>query len=231
MRTIDSSNPILITDTRSTASLLSKVLWITTLGFILTAFGAYIGPDTVGLGSFGIFIVFFGLLFAIRYAAQRSTTLGLLLFYLFTVVAGAYVGPVIKMYLHMANGQAIVFEAAMTTAVGMAVMAMIAQIARFNYQRVGSYAIAALWGLMIVVIIAAFFHFMGPAAYSIYCWAGLALFSVLLLVDFMRLRDTPANSSPVFLALSIYLDALNIFLFLLQIFGNSGSNNRRSGRW
>jgi len=42
----------------------------------------------------------------------------------------------------------------------------------------------------------------------------------------MRLRDSPAGTSPVLLAVSIYLDALNIFLFLLQIFG--GGNRRRS---
>jgi len=111
----------------------------------------------------------------------------------------------------------------------MAVMALIAQIANFNYQKVGNYAIAALFGMIIVSIIAGFFHYMGPAAYSLYCWAGLALFSVLLLVDFMRLRDSPANATPVFMALSIYLDALNIFLFLLQIFGNGGG--RRDSKW
>ena len=103
------------------------------------------------------------------------------------------------------------------------------QIATFDYRKVGNYAVAALFGLIIVSFIGMFFHFMGPAAYSLYCWAGLAIFSVLLLVDFMRLRDSPANSSPVFLALSIYLDALNIFLFLLQIFGNGGS--RRDSKW
>jgi len=31
------------------------------------------------------------------------------------------------------------------------------------------------------------------------------------------------------MALSIYLDALNIFLFLLQIFGNG--SNRRDSKW
>ncbi len=225
MQTINATGGIRILDTQATASLLSKVLWITTVGFLFTAFGAYIAPDAAGF-SFGIVILSFVLLFAIRFAAQRSPALGLAMFYLFTVVMGVEVGPLIKMYLHLANGQAIVFDAAMTTALGMAVMALIAQIARFNYQKVGNYAIAALLGLMIVGFISIFFHFLSP---GIYAWAGLAIFSVLLLVDFMRLRDSPANSTPVFMALSIYLDALNIFLFLLQIFGNGGG--RRDSKW
>ena len=228
MQTINATQGIRILDTKASATLLSKVLWITTVGFLFTAFGAYIAPETSGF-SFGIVILSFILLFAIRWAAQRSPALGLAMFYLFTVVMGIEVGPLIKMYLHLANGQQVVFEAAMTTALGMAVMALIAQIARFDYQKVGNYAIAALFGLMIVGFISMFFHFMGPAAYSLYSWAGLAIFSVLLLVDFMRLRDSPANATPVFMALSIYLDALNIFLFLLQIFGNGGG--RRDSKW
>ena len=230
MQTINASQGIRILDSRATASLLSKVLWITTVGFLVTAFGAYLGPDILGgIGYVAVFLFSFVMLFAIRYAAQRSPTLGLVMFYAFTVLMGIEVGPLIKSYLHLANGQTIVFEAAITTALGMAVMAMIAQIAQFNYQKVGAYAGAALFGLIIVGFISMFFHFMGPAAYSIYCWGGLAIFSVLLLVDFMRLRDSPANSTPVFMALSIYLDALNIFLFLLQIFGNG--SNRRDSKW
>jgi len=227
MRTIDASDGIRITDTRSSATLLSKVLWITTVGFVFTAIGAYLSPEILGgISYMFLFVVSLVMMFAIRAATRRSPALGLVMFYAFTMVMGVEVGPLIKMYLHLANGTQIVFEAAMTTAVGMAVMALIAQMVHFDYRRVANYAIAALFGLIIVGVLSAFFHFVSP---GVYAWAGLAIFSVLLLVDFMRLRDTPANSSPVFLALSIYLDALNIFLFLLQIFGNGGG--RRDSKW
>jgi modulator of FtsH protease len=102
-------------------------------------------------------------------------------------------------------------------------MALIAQIAHFDYRRVYNYAIAALFGLLIVGVISAFVHFISP---GVYAWLGLAIFTVLLLLDFMRLRDSDAAASPVMLALSIYLDALNIFIFLLQIFG--GGSRRRN---
>ena len=48
-------------------------------------------------------------------------------------------------------------------------------------------------------------------------------------MDFMRLRDGGQGLAPVQLALSIYMDALNIFIALLQIFGNG--NGRRDSRW
>ena len=48
MRTIDATQGIRILDSRSTATLLSKVLWITTVGFLFTALGAYLAPALLG---------------------------------------------------------------------------------------------------------------------------------------------------------------------------------------
>jgi len=225
MRTIDATQGIRILDSKATASLLSKVLWITTVGFVFTAVGAYLGPDFLGgIPFLGIVIVNFGLIFAIRAASQRSSGLALTLFYAFTLLMGVEVGPLIEAYLHMANGQSVVFEAALTTALGMGVMALIAQVARFDWRKVYSFAFAALIGLVILGVLGMFVHFVSP---GLYAWATLAIFSVLLLVDFMRLRDMGAMmGSPVPMALSIYLDALNIFMALLQIFGG-GSRQRR----
>jgi modulator of FtsH protease len=73
-----------------------------------------------------------------------------------------------------------------------------------------------------------FVHFVSP---GLYAWATLAIFSVLLLIDFMRLRDGAQGLSPVQMALSIYLDALNIFIALLQIFGNGNGGSRRGRGW
>ncbi len=44
MQTINATQGIRILDTKASATLLSKVLWITTVGFLFTAFGAYIRP-------------------------------------------------------------------------------------------------------------------------------------------------------------------------------------------
>ena len=140
---------------------------------------------------------------------------------------GVEIGPLLHSYMRFAGGQTVVFQAALTTAVGMAAMGIIAQIARFNYQRVANYAFAALLGLIVIGLILSFVHFLSP---GLYAWATLAIFSVLLLVDFMRLRDGGMGLTPVQLSLSIYLDALNIFIALLQIFGN-GNGGRRRGSW
>jgi FtsH-binding integral membrane protein len=227
MRTIDASQgAVRVLDSRSTASLLSKVLWITTAGFLFTALGAYVAPDFFGASIFFVFIINLGLIFAINAASRRSPGLALVLFYAFATLMGVEIGPLLHGYMHMAGGQTVVFQAALTTAVGMAAMGMIAQIAQFNYQRVANYAFAALLGLIVLGVLSMFVHFISP---GLYAWATLLIFSVLLLVDFMRLRDGGRGLSPVQLSLSIYLDALNIFIALLQIFGNGNGGGRRRG--
>jgi modulator of FtsH protease len=228
MRTIDATQGIRILDSRTTASLLSKVLWITTVGFLFTAFGAYLAPAILGgISYIGLFIVTFGLIFAINFATKRSPTLALVLFYAFTLLMGVEVGPLIKAYLHVPGGTMVVFQAALTTAVGMFAMGLIAQVARFDYRKVYNYVFAALIGLIVLGVLSMFVHFISP---GLYAWATLAIFTVLLLIDFMRLRDGALGLSPVQMSLSIYLDALNIFIALLQIFGN-GSGNRRNSGW
>jgi modulator of FtsH protease len=222
MNTLDASRGNGIVIEGNAASLLARVLWITTAGFLFTALGAYLSPDIAGFSSLFLFFLTLGLVFAINAASRKSPGLALVLFYTLTVLMGVEVGPMIKAYLHMANGQNIVFEAAATTAMGMCVMALVAHVVTFDYRRYYNYAIAALFVLIIVGLISSFVYFVSP---GIYAWLTLVLFSVLLLFDFMRLKDGGRSrngmyvATPVQLALSIYLDALNIFLALLQIFG------------
>ncbi len=206
----------------NTASLLGKVLWITTAGFLFTAFGAWIAPPTLGISYMLVILLNFGLIFGISAASRRSSGLALVLFYAFTTLMGVQISPILNQYTHTLAGQTIVFQAAVTTALGMAAMAIIAQFANFNYMKVGRIALFALLGLVVIGLIGMFVHFVSP---GIYAWLSLIIFSVLLLVDFMRLRDRGADFGPVQMALSIYLDALNIFIALLQIFGG-GSRSR-----
>ena len=228
MRVINAAQPIRIVDAKTTASLLAKVLWITTAAFLFTAVGAYLSPALLGGGlSIGLFLVTFGLIFAVNIFSRTSPGLALVLFYGFALLMGIEVGPLIKMYLHTPNGVSIVFNAALTTTLGMGVMAAVAQVARFDYQRVGRMAFWALIALCLVGLLGMFVHVVSP---GLYAWATLGIFSVLLVVDFMRLRDNAYGYTPVQMALSIYLDALNIFIALLQIFGNGGGR-RRDGGW
>jgi modulator of FtsH protease len=205
--------------TRTASSLLSQVLVIASLGFFVSAVGIYVAPPIAASGMFLLyFIVTIGLIFAIR-AARNTPVLAFGLFLLLALVMGFELSSYINMLLHTGHSNA-VFNAALTTAVGMACIGMGAQIFTFDYRRVRNYAMAGLFALIIIGLLGTFFHFISPNAYS---YLTLIVFSVLLVVDFMRIHKGGDGATAVELALSIYLDGINIFLALTRIF--SGRRN------
>jgi modulator of FtsH protease len=195
-----------------TASLLSKVLAITSLGFFITALGVYTSPPW---GTLPGLIIVFALIFGISFARKRSPGLALGLFLALTYFMGWQIGPLIQHYIHN-FGTGLVFNAAATTGAGMAVMGCIAYLFNINYRRVSGIAFAALLGLIVVGILSMFFHFLSPDTYS---WLTLGIFSLLVVADFARIRAGGDGQSAVSLSLSIYLDAINIFLAVLQLMG------------
>jgi len=194
-----------------TASLLAKVLAITSFGFLVTAFGVATAPPWATLPGL---IAVFALVFAIS-AARRSANsmLALGLFLALTYFMGWEIGPLIHRYIQ-SFGSAIVFQAALTTGLGMAAMGCVAYLFQINYRRIAGIGFAALLCLMVVGIASMFFHFVTPSTYS---WLTLGIFSLLTVGDFARIRAGGDGQTAVSLALSIYLDAINIFLAVLQL--------------
>ena len=201
----------------STGTLLGHVLMITGTGFVITAVAAYL---TAALAlPFGVALVAmligFGFLIAIQ-ATRNNEALSLLMFYLFTLCEGVGIGPLIGSYLYDPNGSGIVVDAVVTTGLGMLTLAAIVYLTSFDYRRLSGIAFGALILLVIAGIISIFVHFIQPQTYA---WLTLGIFTLLVLVDFARIRAGGDGLTAVQMATSIYLDAINIFLALLQIFG------------
>jgi modulator of FtsH protease len=76
----------------------------------------------------------------------------------------------------------------------------------------------ALVGLLVFGIVAIFVSI--PHANVIWAVAGLVIFGGYTIFDFNRLRRAGMDEA-VPLAASIFLDVLNVFLFLLELFGNA----------
>jgi modulator of FtsH protease len=166
------------------ASLLSKVLAITSLGFLITAVGVQTAPAWSTLPGV---IAVFALVLVISFTRKASPALALGLFMVLTYFMGWEIGPLIHRYV-LTIGPAIVFQAAATTGLGK-----------------GCHG-----------IVGALFHFLTPDAYS---WMTLGVFTLLIVGDFARIRAGGGGASAVQLSLSIYLDAINVFLAILQLMG------------
>jgi modulator of FtsH protease len=198
----------------STPSLLGQVLGLTGAGFLVTAAAAYLSGGLPAGASFVAMLVGFGFLIAIS-ATRRNPALSLVMFYLFTACEGVGIGPVIATYIRL-DGTGVVVDAASTTGLGMLTLGAIVYLTSFDFRKLSGIAFGALIVLVIAGLISAFTHFLHPGTYA---WLTLGVFTLLVLVDFARIRAGGAGSTAIEMATSIYLDAINIFLALLQIFG------------
>ena len=60
-----------------------------------------------------------------------------------------------------------------------------------------------------------------PGSALVYSVLGLVIFAGFTMFDFQRLRTNADITSAPFLAASIFLDVLNVFLFFLEIFSGA----------
>lgn len=202
-----------------TQSLLAQVLGITALGLCVTALAAYVAQGvSPGIGLAAM-IVGFILLFSI-YKTRSNEALSLTLFYAFAFCQGIGIAPVIGHYISTV-GPSVVVNAAITTGLGMFALAAIVYATGLDLRRFQGIFMIALLGLVVVGIVSIFVRFIHP---EVYAWITLVIFSGLVLIDFARIRAGGDGLTPVMMAVSIYLDAINIFLALLSIFGGRRSS-------
>ena len=201
----------------SVPGLLGQVLGITGVGFLISAVAAYLFRDVSPLIGLFALIGGFVLLFVMS-AVRNNHQVALLWFYAFTFLEGIGLAPTITRYA-VAIGPDVVVNAAATTGFGMLVLGGVAFVFSVDWRRFQGIATGALVALIVVGIISMFTHWVHPTTYS---WLTLGVFTLLTLVDFSRIRAGGDGFTPVQLAVSIYLDGINIFLALLRIFGSRG---------
>ena len=186
-----------------------------TVGFF--ALGAYLGRNLTYGWGWVTFLGAFACLFAMRFAVRQSATLAAGLLFVFGILIGLAVAPTLAYY-------ASVDVKALWQAGGATALFMIGLgAAGYGSRRdLSGLARACFWGLVALIlfgIVAIFLHI--PNAALIYSIAGLVIFAGLTMFDFQRLRSSSNTASAPLIAASIFLDALNVFLFFLNIFSRS----------
>ena len=139
---------------------------------------------------------------------------------LFTFVVGIWLAPIMLAYDQMQPG--VVGQAAILTVGTFAVLTAYAFVSRRDFSAWGSFLTVGLWVLIGTMILNMFFH--NPAGALWLSAVGLLIFSGFVVFDTWRIRNVYGPDDYVEAAVSIYLDLLNIFLFLLSLLGG----NRRS---
>ena len=198
-----------------TGRLLGQTMGLVAITAGLFALGAYLGRDMAGGWAILWFIAAFAVLFGLNAAAARSEQLAIGLLFAFGVLLGLAVAPTINYYVDT-NPQ-VVWQAGGATAL------FIAGFGAFGYATRHDLSVFArffFWALIALIVFGVVLIFVNiPNGDLIYAIAGLAIFAGLTAFDFQRLRRTRDIRAAPLLAASIFLDALNVFLFFLQIFG------------
>jgi modulator of FtsH protease len=192
-------------------------MWLVALTAGCFALGCYAGRDLSAGWSIVWFIAGFGCLIALNFARRASDAASVTLLLVMGLLLGLGMGPVVAYYT-VTSPQA-VWQAAGATALFMAGFGAYGYATRRDLSIVGRVSFFALVGLIIFAIILIFVRI--PHGDLIYSVLGLVIFAGLTMFDFQRLRKSQGNASAPLIAASIFLDALNVFLFFLRIFSGS----------
>jgi len=197
--------------------LLGQTMALVALTAGLFALGAYLGRDLSGIWAICWYIVAVALLLSLNVAARRSERSAIGLLFAFGFALGLAVAPTVAYYIG-ADPQA-VWLAGGATALLIAGFGTIGYATRRDLAPLARYSLWALVALIVYGIVLLFVQIPGGAV--IYAVAGLVIFSGLTLFDFQRLRRAEEIDTAPFLAASIFLDILNVFLLFLSLFGGN----------
>ncbi len=188
-----------------------------TAGFF--ALGAYAGRNLSHTAVWVAYIAAFACLLIMNFTVRRSAGASVVLLFAFGVLIGVATSPVLTYYA--ATDPRILWQAGGATALFMAGFGAAGYAARRDLSWLWRISFIALIALLIFGIVLIFVHI--PHGSLIYAVIGLVVFAGLTMVDFQRLRRSRDLNSAPLLAASIFLDALNVFLFFIRIFAR-GNN-------
>ena len=208
--------------TRSESGDQAHALFGQTMGYVAAtagffALGAYLGRDLPYGWAFVGFIAAFACLIGMNFTVRQSGSLSAGLLFAVGLLLGLAMSPTLVYYAG-ANPQAL-WQAGGATALFIAGCGAAGYATRRDLSGV---ARAGFWALLALIMFGVLMIFVdipgGALAYSI---LGLVIFAGLTMSDFQRLRRSKDIDSAPLMAASIFLDALNVFQFFLQIFSRN----------
>ncbi len=211
--------------------LMRKVYVWMTLALVITGFTAYAVAATPNLQQlvfantwvlWGLIIAEVGLVIAINAAINKlSLAMATLLFILYSVINGATLSVIFVAY-----SIGTISKVFFITAGTFAVMAFIGYVTKTDLSKMGKILFMALIGIIIATVVNIFVKSSGLD--MILSYVGVLVFVGLTAYDTQKIKqmlwqagNVSETSQKVALlgALSLYLDFINLFLYLLRLFG------------
>ena len=213
------------------SALIRKVYVWMTLAMVITGLTAYITASTPALLYaivsnqilfWGLLIAELALVFAISGAINKmSLQTATLLFVAYSVINGLTLS-----FIFLAYTMSSIASVFFITAGTFAVMAFIGYTTKTDLTSLGKILLMGLIGIIIATIVNMFVHSNGLQ--TVVSYVGVLIFVGLTAYDSQKIKqmlwdadqaDEGAQKLALLGALSLYLDFINLFLYLLRIFG------------
>jgi len=188
------------------------------------AVGAYVGVPLAGAiqGMFWpLFFVEIGLLIGLQFVKHKPG-INLLVMFGFVFMTGIMLAPLLAMTLGMSGGGTVIGNAFAMTSIVFGSMSFFAIKTKTDFT---SYTKPLMIALLVIVGFSILNIFLGnPMLSVIISGAVVLLFSILVIFDTQNIMNG-SYETPIDGAIALYLDFLNIFTALLQLFGIFGNDD------
>jgi len=222
----DSNQPVSYPQEAVFSNFMQRVYQWMAMGLALTGLAAFVTIGNVSLlrflahgGMWLFFIAEFILVIWLTRSLQKisvqAATIG---FLAYSVLNGVTMSSIFLVYT-----SASITSTFFITAMTFAGVSVYGWVTKQDLTSVGSFCFMALIGVIVASIVNMFFH--SPVFYWIVSYCGVAVFIGLTAYDTQRLKaihqsvENAPEQLAIVGALMLYLDFINMFLFLLQIFG------------
>jgi FtsH-binding integral membrane protein len=217
----------------SVSFLTQAFMWMF-FGLLLSAFVAYLVENNLGLTQtvLNLFlpliiaemVIGIGLQVAIR---RINATLALGLFLIYAAINGLTFGVIILAYTYQTGSAATVVEAFVSAAAMFGGAALYGAVTKRNLTSMFGYLAMATWGLFVAILLNLL---LGNSTLDIIISiVGVIIFTALTASTVQRISQGQfaamtgsMEKATVIGALLLYLEFVNIFLFLLRLFGGGG---------
>lgn len=188
------------------------------------AVGAYVGvpmAGTIHAMFWPLFALEIGLLIGLQFVKHKPV-INLAVMFGFVFMTGLMLAPLLARTLGMSGGATIIGNAFAMTSVVFGAMSFYAVKTTTDFT---SYTKPLMIALVVIIGFSILNIFIGnPILHIMISGAIVLLFSVLVIYDTQTIMNG-AYETPIDGAIALYLDFLNIFTALLQLFGIFGSDD------
>jgi len=209
------------------ATLVRRTYGLVFVGIVVSIFGAALAATQASLLNAVVAHPFIGMIcwfapFMMLQAAPRAYPRNLMLMLLFTFIGGVLLAPALLFYVRVQPG--VLAEAGLLTFAAFGGLTLYAAVSRRDFSAWGGFFAVGLVVLLVTMVLGMFFHGIGGSLWI--AGVGVFIFAGLLVFDTWRILRSGqfGEDDYVIAAVTLYLDVLNLFLFILQLV--SGGDRR-----